>query len=63
MPHPKWLQWANQIRAIAQAGLTYTEGPYDRERYDRQLTKLKDDVAADRCSRTRPTATTPPSAN
>jgi ADP-ribose pyrophosphatase YjhB (NUDIX family) len=42
MPHPKWLQWANQIRAIAQAGLTYTEGPYDRERYEQLL-----DVAAE----------------
>lgn len=30
---PKWLKWAQNLQAIAQAGLTYTEGPYDRERY------------------------------
>ncbi|MCB9419244.1 MAG: NUDIX hydrolase [Ardenticatenaceae bacterium] len=30
---PKWLEWAQNLQAIAQAGLTYTEGAYDRERY------------------------------
>ena len=30
---PKWLEWAQKLQAIAQAGLTYTEGPFDRERY------------------------------
>ncbi len=30
---PQWLQWAKRIQAIARAGLTYTEGPFDRERY------------------------------
>lgn len=34
MSDPKWLVWANQIRSIARAGLTYTEGPFDRERYE-----------------------------
>lgn len=29
----QWLRWAQQIQAIAQTGLAYTEGPYDRERY------------------------------
>jgi ADP-ribose pyrophosphatase YjhB (NUDIX family) len=28
-----WLEWARRIQAIAQTGLWYTEGPYDRERY------------------------------
>jgi ADP-ribose pyrophosphatase YjhB (NUDIX family) len=28
-----WLHWARRLQAIAQNGLTYTEGPYDRERY------------------------------
>jgi ADP-ribose pyrophosphatase YjhB (NUDIX family) len=28
-----WLRWVRGIQAIAQAGLTYTEGPFDRERY------------------------------
>jgi ADP-ribose pyrophosphatase YjhB (NUDIX family) len=28
-----WLSWTQRIQAIAQAGLTYSEGPYDRQRY------------------------------
>lgn len=28
-----WLQWAQRLQAIAQNGLTYTEGPFDRDRY------------------------------
>ncbi len=31
----KWLQWAIEIQAIAQAGLWYTEGVFDKERYER----------------------------
>ena len=34
-----WLDWARQIQAIAQIGLTYAEIPYDRERYE-QLAAL-----------------------
>ncbi len=30
---PQWLTWAQQIQAIAQNGLTYSENPYDLERY------------------------------
>ena len=30
---PRWLAWTRRIAAIAQNGLTYTEGPFDRERY------------------------------
>lgn len=41
MTEPKWLHWANRIRAIAQAGLTYTDGVFDRERYE----QLQDIVA------------------
>jgi len=33
MNDPDWLQWAREMQAIAQIGLEYTEGPYDRERY------------------------------
>lgn len=29
----KWLDWAQQLQAIAQNGLTYSESPYDLERY------------------------------
>ena len=34
-----WLDWARQIQAISQIGLTYAEIPYDRERYE-QLAAL-----------------------
>ncbi len=30
---PQWLKWARALRALAQAGLTYSENPFDRERY------------------------------
>jgi ADP-ribose pyrophosphatase YjhB (NUDIX family) len=30
---PKWLEWAKKLQAIAQAGLTYTENEYERERF------------------------------
>ena len=30
-----WLDWAREIQAIAQIGLTYAEIPYDRERYEK----------------------------
>lgn len=29
----RWLEWGQQIEAIAQNGLNYTEGVFDRERY------------------------------
>ncbi len=45
MPHPKWLEWANRIRAIAAAGITYTRDPYDRERYE-QLEHLAAEILA-----------------
>ena len=46
MTDPQWLAWANRIRAIARAGLTYTEGPYDRERYEQLLTLAAEIMAA-----------------
>ncbi len=30
-----WLDWAVELQAIAQAGLAYTENPFDRERFER----------------------------
>ncbi len=30
----KWLEWAQRLQAIAQNGLTYTENPFDIERYN-----------------------------
>jgi ADP-ribose pyrophosphatase YjhB (NUDIX family) len=32
-PAPDWLKWGRQVQAVAQTGLTYTENPFDRERY------------------------------
>lgn len=32
---PDWLNWARMIQAVAQTGLTYSENPYDRERYEK----------------------------
>jgi len=34
----QWLSWISEIQAIAQSGLTYTEGPFDKERYKRLMT-------------------------
>jgi len=31
----KWLDWAKEIQAISQAGLTFTENQYDIDRYNR----------------------------
>lgn len=42
-PNPKWLQWAQEIQAIAQAGLTYSKDPYDQERYH-QLRQIAIDI-------------------
>lgn len=30
---PKWLEWAQKLKAIAQNGLTYSENPFDIERF------------------------------
>ncbi len=30
---PKWIEWAKRLQAIAQNGLSFSEGPFDRERY------------------------------
>jgi ADP-ribose pyrophosphatase YjhB (NUDIX family) len=31
---PNWLTWAKQVAALAQSGLTYSQNPYDTERYE-----------------------------
>jgi ADP-ribose pyrophosphatase YjhB (NUDIX family) len=33
MPDPDWLLWAREIQAVAQTGLTFSQDPFDRERY------------------------------
>ena len=35
---PKWLLWARELQAVAQCGLTFSENPYDRERYENMRT-------------------------
>lgn len=42
----KWLDWAKQIQAIAQTGLTYVRDVYDQERYQ-QLRQLSIEMMAE----------------
>ncbi len=32
---PKWIEWAQEIFSMSQAGLTYSQNPFDIERYKR----------------------------
>lgn len=41
----KWLSWAKQLQAIAQAGLAYSENKYDRERFE-QIRGLSVEIMA-----------------
>lgn len=41
----KWLEWAKQIQAIAQTGLTYAKDIYDIERYE-ELRRISIDILA-----------------
>jgi len=34
---PKWIAWAQEIFSMSQAGLTYSENEFDKERYKRLL--------------------------
>ncbi len=34
MTEPDWLSWTRELQAIAQTGLAFEPGPYDRERYE-----------------------------
>lgn len=40
-----WVVWVQKLRAIAQVGLTYSESPYDRERYQ-QIREIAAEIAA-----------------
>jgi ADP-ribose pyrophosphatase YjhB (NUDIX family) len=33
--NPRWLDWAREIQALAQTGLTFTKSPYDRASFER----------------------------
>jgi len=41
----RWLDWVKRLQAIAQNGLAYTEGVYDRERYN-QIIAIAAEIAA-----------------
>ena len=34
MTEARWLEWARRIAALAQNGLAYTDGVFDRQRYE-----------------------------
>ncbi|MCB9449872.1 MAG: NUDIX hydrolase [Anaerolineaceae bacterium] len=42
---PKWLDWAQQLQAIAQSGLAYDPHTYDAERYE-QVRQIAAEIAA-----------------
>jgi hypothetical protein len=42
----KWLEWAQQLQAIAQNGLTYSENPFDIERYQ-QVRQIAVEIIGD----------------
>jgi ADP-ribose pyrophosphatase YjhB (NUDIX family) len=42
---PKWLEWAREIQAISQIGLTYSTNDFDIQRYHR-LTEIAAEMAA-----------------
>ena len=42
---PKWLEWAREIQALAQTGLTYSQIEYDILRY-RRLEELAAEIVA-----------------
>ncbi len=41
----RWLTWVKALRSIARSGLTYSEGPFDLERYE-QLQDIAAEIAA-----------------
>jgi ADP-ribose pyrophosphatase YjhB (NUDIX family) len=45
MTEPDWLRWTRELQAIAQTGLAFTPGVYDRERYE-QLRSLASQMMA-----------------
>ncbi|WP_261557770.1 NUDIX hydrolase [Frankia tisae] len=43
--NPDWLPWVRELHSIAQAGLAYSQDPYDLERFS-QLRRLSYEIAA-----------------
>jgi ADP-ribose pyrophosphatase YjhB (NUDIX family) len=46
MENHRWISWVQSLQTIAQAGLTYTQNPFDRERYH-QLMNVAAEMLAD----------------
>jgi len=44
-PSPQWLEWAREIQALSQTGLTFTQNEYERERYQR-LSEIAAEITA-----------------
>ncbi|MGO8749737.1 MAG: NUDIX hydrolase [Thermoguttaceae bacterium] len=44
---PQWLRWSRQLMALAQNGLTYSNSPYDVERYE-AVRRIAAEMMADR---------------
>lgn len=42
---PQWLEWAREIQALSQTGLTFTQNEYERERY-RRLSGIAAEIVA-----------------
>ncbi|BAZ17589.1 NUDIX hydrolase [Calothrix sp. NIES-4071] len=42
---PKWLEWTQKLQAIAQSGLTFSENPFDIERF-KQIREIAAEIAA-----------------
>lgn len=42
---PRWLEWAREIKALSQSGLTFTQNEYEIERYQR-LSEIAAEIAA-----------------
>ena len=42
---PQWLEWAREIQALSQTGLTFTQNEYERERYHR-LSEIAAEIMA-----------------
>lgn len=43
--NPRWLDWAREIQALAQTGLTFTKSPYDRASFER-LSEIAAEILA-----------------
>jgi ADP-ribose pyrophosphatase YjhB (NUDIX family) len=44
---PRWLVWARELQSVAQAGIAYSDNPYDIERYE-QVRRVAAELAAAR---------------